>query len=411
MADWCAPDHQPLMIAGGEGAYLIDAEGRRYLDGNASIWTNIHGHGHPTIVQAIQRQAAQLAHASSLGFGTAPAAELAARLCGLFPKDTLTKVFYSDDGSTAVECALRMALQYWQQSGSPERTQFVAFDQAYHGDTIGAASLGGIPLFHKRLTGFGLPTLHVRDFEALDKLTATQLSSVAGIVIEPLIQGAAGMRLWPAGMLKDLRAWCDRHDIFLILDEVMTGFGRTGTMFACHRDEVIPDFLALAKGLTGGTLPVAATLTTDRIFKAFLNPKHTFYYGHSYSGNPLGCAAALANLQVFEDEHVLELLPPKIQFLSEQLHQWQAASPCVGNIRQCGMIAGIDIVQPTGQPFDPAERIGAKICVAARSHGLLTRPVLDTLVLMPPLCITEQELESAVTALREATRSVTDSRC
>ena len=406
MAEWCAPGHETLMIAGGEGTYLIDSNGKRYLDGNASIWTNIHGHSHPTIVAAIQEQAAQLAHASSLGFGSAPAAELAARLCSFFPRDTLTKVFYSDDGSTAVECALRMALQFWQQSGAPQRTQFVAFDRAYHGDTIGAASLGGIPLFHKRLAGFGLPTLQVRELDALKSLAKDQLQTIAGVVIEPLIQGAAGMRTWPSGMLRALRAWCDRHGILLILDEVMTGFGRTGTMFACQREDVIPDFLALAKGLTGGTMPVAVTMTTDKIFEAFLDPKHTFYYGHSYSGNPLGCAAALANLQVFKDEQVLEKLPAKIAFLNQRLTQWQSTSNSVSGFRQCGLIAGIDIKQANGMNFDPKLRMGAQICLKARHHGLLTRPVLDTLVLMPPLCVTESQIDKAVSALQWATAEV-----
>lgn len=282
---WCDPEFEPLLLVRGEGVWLWDSEGRRYFDGNSSIWTNIHGHGHPALNAAVQAQLAEVAHTSFLGFANPRAAELAARLCGLFPADTLTRVFFSDDGSTAVECAVKMALQYRMQTGEPKRTRLVAFDNAYHGDTMGAASLGGVSLFFERFRKFGMPVSFVRDLAELRVLEADE---IAAVIIEPLIQGVNQMHLWPAGMLRELREWCDATGVHLILDEVMTGFGRTGTMFACQQENVVPDFLCLAKGLTGGYLPLAATLTTEKIYRAFEGPENVFYYGHSYTANPLG---------------------------------------------------------------------------------------------------------------------------
>lgn len=408
MRDWCAPEHEPLVIVEGRGAKLVDAQGREYLDGNSSIWTNIHGHSHPRIVAAIQAQAAKLAHSSFLGFTNEPAIRLAEKLVGLFPPGTMTRVFFTDDGSTAVEVALKMAVQFNQLSGRPEKCRFASFDQAYHGDTAGAASLGGIAAFHERFASLSFPTVRLADLAALEAVDDTAVGSLAGVVIEPLIQGAAGMRLWPEGMLRALRDWCDRNDVFLILDEVMTGFGRTGRMFACEHEGVVPDFIALAKGLTGGTMPLAATLTTERVFEAFLGDyaeMKTLFYGHSYSGNPLGCAAALASLAVFAEEDTLAALPGKIRRFGELLCDL-AAEPHVGAVRQCGLIAGIDVVESkaSASTYPWQAQTGARVCVAARRHGLLTRPVRDTIVLMPPLCVTEAELEAAVHAVREAVR-------
>ena len=408
MRDWCALEHDPLVLLEGRGSILIDADGREYLDGNSSIWTNIHGHSHPKIVAAIRDQAAKLAHSSFLGLTNEPAIRLAEKLVGLFPPDTLTRVFYSDDGSTAIEVALKMAVQYHQLTGHPERSRFAAFEHAYHGDTAGAASLGGIAAFHDRFAPLSFPVLRVADLAALQALDEQTTSTLAGVVIEPLIQGAAGMRTWPPGLLRDLRAWCDHHGVFLLLDEVMTGFGRTGKMFACQHEEVVPDFIALAKGLTGGTMPLAATLTTERVFEAFLGDyaeMKTLFYGHSYCGNPLGCAAALASLQLFHDERTLCNLQPKIRRMGELLCDL-AAEPHVGDIRQCGFMAGIDVVRSDGSPRPWQDQTGAKVCLAARGHGLLTRPVRDTLVLMPPLCFTEDELSRAVAALRAGIREV-----
>lgn len=394
--DWNAPEHEPLVLVSGEGALLRDSAGREYLDGNSSIWTNLHGHRHPRIDAAIHAQLDRVAHTSFLGFTNPPAAQLAAELVAFWPAETLTRVFFSDDGSTAVEVALKMAVQFWQQTGQPHRTRFVAFSGAYHGDTMGASSLGGIVAFHGKFSAWQFPAEHVA---TMDELRALQPETIAAVVIEPLIQGAAGMRLWPRGMLAELRRWCDAHDVLLILDEIMTGFGRTGTMFACEQERVVPDFIALAKGLTGGYLPLAATLTTDRIFSAFLGgPDKTLYYGHSYTGNQLGCAAALASLAVFREEQVLENLAGKIALLGRLLNRLRVL-PHVGEVRQCGFIAGIDLCRSDGAPFPYEQLTGAKVCLAAREHGLLTRPIRDTIVLMPPYCITAEQLEKAIEAL------------
>jgi adenosylmethionine-8-amino-7-oxononanoate aminotransferase len=395
MADWCMPEHQPLVLVSGDGALLRDSEGREYIDGNSSIWTNLHGHRHPRIDAAIRAQLDRVAHTSFLGFTHPPAAQLARELVALWPAETLTRVFFSDDGSTAIEVALKMTLQYWRLCGQPERRTFVSFRNAYHGDTLGAASLGGVGLFQ----GAFEHGLRVVNVPSLELLQASKGSDVAAVIIEPLIQGAAGMRLWPRGLLADLRRWCDERGVLLILDEVMTGFGRTGTMFACEQEGVIPDFIALAKGLTGGYLPLAATLTTTRVFDAFLGgPERALYYGHSYTANQLGCAAALASLAIFREEKVLETLHQKIARISELLGAL-ARQRHVAEVRQCGFIAGIELRRDGTEPFPAAERIGARVCLAARRHGLLTRPIRDTLVLMPPYCITDAQLAQSVDAL------------
>jgi len=398
MKAWCEEGHEPLVLVEGEGAVLRDSRGREYLDGNSSIWTNIHGHRHPKITRAIHEQLDRISHVSFLGTTNAPAAELAARLTGLFPPGVLPRVFFSDDGSTAVEAAMKMTVQFWQLGGCPERKRFVSFDQAYHGDTAGAASLGGIGTFCDRFGGHQFPVDRIADPDDLDRLPGGE---VAAVVIEPLIQGAAGMRVWPQGLLRRLREKCDALGALLILDEVLTGFGRTGTMFACEQEGVVPDFLCLAKGLTGGYLPLAATLTTERVFSAFLgefSELKTFFYGHSYTGNALGCAAALAGLDVFREEKVLENLQPKIAAMTRLLGELKVLD-VVHEIRQCGFLAGIEVRAPSGEAFPWQERTGGRICEAARKHGLLTRPVLDTIVLMPPLCTSEAQIESAVSAI------------
>ncbi len=412
MQAWTADDHDPLIIASGNGAVLHDIDGNEYIDGNASIWTNVHGHNHPDLNQAIQYQLGQIAHCSALGTTNEPAIRLAAELVGLFPADTLTRVFFTDDGSTAIECACKMALQYRQQVGEAERTRFLAFDQAYHGDTAGAASLGGIAAFQGSFAKSGFAVDHISDVNQLDCLPDDLIKSLTAVCIEPLIQGAAGMKTWPAGSLKKLSDWCRQHDIFLILDEVMTGFGRTGTMFACEQEGVTPDFIALAKGLSGGYLPIAATLTSERVYEAFLGETEqlkTFFYGHSYSANPLGCAAALANLSIFKKEKTLELLPAKIEHLRREIDQRFADHPNVAEVRQCGLIVGIDIADADGTAFPWHHETGHRICLVARQFGLLTRPVRDTLILMPPLCITTEQLSHAVDALRRASDSVCES--
>lgn len=387
-SEWCDPAHEPLMIVRGEGVWLYDENGKKYLDGNSSIWTNIHGHCRPEIAEAIAKQAATLDHSSYLGLGHPLASELAERLVSYFPKNTLERVFYSDNGSTAVEVALKMSLQSRMQTGQEKRTRFIAFDNAYHGDTLGAASLGGVNRFFSRFRNLGFETQFVA---SMDDLKSIDPTTVTAVVIEPLIQGVNEMRTWPQGMLAELRAWTSAQGIHLILDEVMTGFGRTGTLFACQQEDVIPDFLCLAKGLTGGTVPLAATLTTAEIYKTFLGPaENAFYYGHSYTANPIGCSAALASLKIFEDNHVLDRLKEKIVFLTDQLARLKSSSPHILEIRQCGLIAGIQL----------SSGLGLRATLTARHHGLLTRNILDTFVFMPPLCITPAEIEFAIDAIR-----------
>jgi len=378
------------MIARAEGVWLWDSEGRKYLDGNSSIWTNIHGHCRPEIAWAIAKQAATLDHSSYLGLGHPLASELAEKLVSYFPEKTLERVFFSDNGSTAVEVALKMSLQSRMQTGQEKRTCFLAFDNAYHGDTLGAASLGGVDRFFSRFRSMGFDT---RFLSSINDLPSIDPATITAVVIEPLIQGVNQMRPWPEGMLSDLRHWTGKHGIHLILDEVMTGFGRTGAMFACQRENVIPDFLCLAKGLTGGNVPLAATLTTNAVYEAFLGPaENAFYYGHSYTANPIGCSAALASLKLFETDRVFDLLPAKIAHFKNRLVELKSEDDSILEIRLCGLIAGIEY----------REGLGEKITLAARSHGLITRNILDTVVLMPPLSITAEEIDFAIHALRDA---------
>jgi len=401
MRDWNSPEYEPLVLVAGKSAWLEDSLGRKYLDGNSSIWTNIHGHNHPVLNDAIRAQLEKIAHSSFLGFTNPMAIQLAEQLVAKVAGSSLTKVFFSDDGSTAIEVAIKMAVQYFAQNCQPKKVRFVAFQDAYHGDTLGASSLGGISIFHDRFETHQFPVIRIQSVEGL---AAIDSAEVAGLVIEPLIQGAAGMKVWPSGMLKTLRDWCDANDVFLIFDEVMTGFGRTGRLFACQHENVFPDFLAIAKGLTGGYLPLAATLTTDRVFSGFLGAYQelrTFFYGHSYTGNSLGCAAALANLLIFEKERTLESLQPKIEYLGRRLERISQA-PNIREIRRCGFIAGIEIQRKDGSRFPWQDQTGAKICLRARSRGLLTRPIGDVVVLMLPLCVTLEEIDLAVAAIEWA---------
>lgn len=397
--EWCAEGHEPLVITGGDGVWLMDSEGRRYFDGNSSIWTNVHGHGRREIGEAVREQLERVSHVSFLGQTHPAAIELAGRLCGFFPRGTLDRVFFSDNGSTAVECALKMSLQYRQQTGEGERCGFVAFANGYHGDTLGAASLGGVGRFFDRFRGAGYPVRFVRDLLELRGLGREETGGVSAVVVEPLVQGVNGMRLWPAGMLAELRAWCDAEGVHLILDEVMTGFGRTGTMFACEHEGVVPDFLCLAKGLTGGTLPLAATMTREGIYEAFLGgAERAFYYGHSYTAHPAGCAAALASLDLFEGGRLLGRVVERAGQMAEGLVRI-AGHGLVREVRQCGLIAGIELCRPGGEAFPPESRVGERFCFGARRHGLLTRPILDTVVLMPPLCVSGEELDFSLDAV------------
>jgi adenosylmethionine---8-amino-7-oxononanoate aminotransferase len=404
MRQWCAPEHEPLVLVAGRGAILRDSKGHEYIDANSSIWTNIHGHNHPHINAAIRRQLGRVAHTSFLGFTNAAAIELARAIVGLFPENSLSRVFYSDDGSTGIEVALRIADQYWRLRHS-SKYQFVAFRSGYHGDTAGAASLGALAMFKIGASHWNFPAIQVPDVEALETIPPAEAAKIAAVVIEPLVQGAAGMRLWPPGTLRAVREWCDRTETLLIVDEVMTGFGRSGRMFAVEHEGIVPDMIVLAKGLTGGYLPLAITLISEKIFAAFdgsVAEGEALAYGHSYTGNPLGCAAAKASLEIFQKERVLEALQPKIQHLTSALGKLTEL-PGVVEVRQCGFIAGIELEQAdeTGLPGFAAE-----VCIEARGHGLLTRAIRNVVVLMPPLCITITQLTKAVEALRKSITEV-----
>jgi adenosylmethionine-8-amino-7-oxononanoate aminotransferase len=385
-------EEDPLVIDRAEGTELIDTEGRRYLDGVSSLWCNVHGHRHPTIDAAVREQLDRVAHSTMLGLTHAPGVRLAERLVELAPEG-LTRVFYSDSGSTATEIALKMAFQYWQQRGYPERTRFVCLENAYHGDTVGSVSVGGIDLFHSlyRPLLFDAPRVPPGDAAAMEH--ALESGEVAAVIMEPLVQGAAGMLMQPDGYLRQVRELCDRHGALLILDEVATGFGRTGRMFACEHEGVAPDFLCLAKGLTGGYMPLAATLTTERVYEGFLGEfeeLRTFFHGHTYTGNALACAAAFASLQVFEQECTLDLLQPKIALLRRLLEPI-AAHPAVKEVRQRGVMVGIEL---TEHPLEL--RMGHQVTLEARRRGALIRPLGDVVVLMPPLSTSMADLERLV---------------
>jgi adenosylmethionine-8-amino-7-oxononanoate aminotransferase len=398
MRDWCVPEHEPLVLVEGRGALLRDSRGREYIDGNSSIWTNIHGHNHPHINAAIRRQLDRVAHTSFLGFTNPAAIELARAIVELFPDNSLSRVFFSDDGSTGVEVALRIADQYWRLRRS-RRHQFIAFQSAYHGDTAGAASLGAAAMFQFGSPRWNFPAIQIPNISALDALAPAETAKVAAVVIEPLIQGAAGMRVWPPGTLAAVREWCNRTDTLLITDEVMTGFGRTGRMFAADHEGVIPDIMVMAKGLSGGYLPLAITLISEKIFSSFdgsVVDGKALAYGHSYTGNALGCAAGKASLEIFEKERVFEALQPKIRHLGLALDGLRKL-PGVKEVRQCGFIAGIEVDQ---WPNERRSGFAAAVCLEARRHGLLTRPIGDVIVLMPPLCITVDQLTKAVDAVR-----------
>ena len=395
MAEWCAPEHEPIVLVEGRGALLWDSEGREYIDGNSSIWTNIHGHNHPHINAAIRRQLDRVAHTSFLGFTNPAAIELAEAIVRLFPPDTLTRVFFSDDGSTGIEVALRIVEQYWRLRDTPRPT-FIAFRGGYHGDTAGAARLGAAAMFNGP-TGWHFPARQVGSLEELESLAEDEALEVAAVVIEPLVQGAAGIRLWPSGTLRAVRTWCDRVGALLIADEVLTGFGRTGRMFACEHEQVIPDIVVLGKALTTGDLPLALTLVTEELFARFSGApadQTTLFYGHSYTGNALGCAAAKASLEIFQAENVLSNLKSKIKLLARELAKL-ADLPFVREVRQIGFIAAVELVPGRRLPGD----LGKAVCLRARDYGLLTRPIRDTIVLMPPFCISEEQLKSAVDAI------------
>ncbi len=407
--DWLA--EEPLMIEAAEGSELIDAEGNRYLDGVSSLWCNVHGHRHPLIDRAIRDQLERVAHSTMLGLSHPRAAELASRLVAISPRG-LDRVFYSDSGSTAVEVALKMAFQYWQHRGGQHvrRTSFICLRDAYHGDTVGSVSVGGIDLFHSAFGPllFKAHRAEPGDIDDMARLLARHEEEVAAVIVEPLVQGAAGILTHPPGYLRAVRELTERHGVLLICDEVATGFGRTGTMFACEQERVAPDLLCVAKGLTGGYMPLAATLATESIYEAFLGDHaefKTFFHGHTYTGNPLACAAAIASLEVFRRERTLVRLRPKIRLLAESLAEVQLM-PEVREVRQCGLMVGIDLGE-----HDPSTRMGHRVTLEARKRGVIVRPLGDVVVLMPPLSISGQDLRRLVEVTAEsitAARPVAD---
>jgi adenosylmethionine-8-amino-7-oxononanoate aminotransferase len=421
---------RPLFIERGEGSYLIDQDGNRYLDGVSSLWATVHGHSNAHINTAIAGQLNKIAHSTMLGLTHEPGVRLARTLARLAPGD-LTRVFYSESGATAVEIALKMAFQYWQNLGGEHarKTDFLCLKNGYHGDTIGAVSVGGLDLFHEiyrplLFTSYQAPSPHCYRCELgldirtcgmacaqeLENILAHHSGEIAAMIIEPLVQGAAGILTAPKGYLRRAAAACRRHGVLLIADEVAVGFGRTGRMFACEHEDVAPDLMCLGKGLTGGYLPLAATLTTEEIYRAFLGDYQeykTFFHGHTYTGNPLACAAALASLKLFESERLLESLPAKIDLLYKGLQSW-ADHPQVGSIRQCGMMAGVELVMDRAEKtsYPPGSRTGHRVAMACRNYGAIIRPLGDVLVLIPPLTVTLEEIEMLLEAVENAVKEV-----
>jgi adenosylmethionine-8-amino-7-oxononanoate aminotransferase len=402
-------DEPPVVIDRAQGTTLYDTEGNAYIDGVSSLWCNVHGHRHPAIDAAVRCQLDRVAHSTMLGLTHQPAIELARRLLAVAPAG-LSRVFYSDSGSTAVEVALKMAFQWWQLRGANARTGFVCLRDAYHGDTVGSVSVGGIPLFHEmyRPLLFDAWQAEPGDAADLERILSEHGGRIAAVVVEPLVQGAAGMLVHPPGYLRAVRELCDEHGVLLICDEVATGLGRTGTMFACEQEDVRPDLLCVAKGLTGGYLPLAATLATERVYEGFLGEFHefkTFFHGHTYTGNPLACAAAVATLEVFEREATLTRLQSKIASLHRWLDSWVAPQPGVAEVRRCGFMVGIEL-----EGFPLEARMGHHVTIAARRRGAIVRPLGDVVVLMPPLAIADGDLRRLVEITAEAIAEATAGR-
>ncbi|MGF6356350.1 lysine--8-amino-7-oxononanoate aminotransferase [Paenibacillus sp. 4624] len=418
----------PLIIERGEGVMLYDVQGRAYYDGFSSVWLNVHGHNVPELNEAITAQLGRVAHSTLLGMANIPAIELAEKLVEITPQG-LTKVFYSDAGATGVEIAVKMAFQYWMNLGKTSKTKFITMNQAYHGDTIGAVSVGAIPLYHDVFRPMLFPSYvvpypyayrHERGahgakeatLSELRKILETSAHEIAAMIVEPIVQGASGIIVMPEGCLREMATLCREYDVLFIADEVATGFGRTGMMFACDHEEVSPDLMVVGKGLTGGYLPVAATLATEEVYRAFYadyEEQKTFFHGHSFTGNPLGCAVALASLKRFEDHRMLDAVRRKALLVEHKLRAIQDA-PHVGEIRQKGLMVGIELVKDksTRQAYEWAERIGVRVTGRARELGMLTRPLGHVVVFMPPLASTDAELDAMTDILMKAIIDVTE---
>lgn len=410
---------EPLIISRGEGSYLYDMMGNKYLDGVSSIWVTVHGHAHPHLNQAVKKQLELVAHSTLLGQANIPAVVLAKKLADITPAG-LTKIFFSDDGSTSTEAALKIAFQYWQQKEPATRanpkTKFLSLKEGYHGDTIGSVSVGGVDLFHSMFRpllfqGFQAPVpycyrcplelaeknCNLACAHQVEKILVQHHQEIAALIMEPEMICAGGMLAVPRGYLARIRQLCTKYNVLLILDEVAVGFGRTGRMFACEHEQIVPDILCLSKGITGGYLPLGATITTDEIYTAFLGePEESkkFTHGHSYTGNQLSCTAALANLEIFEQEQTISRVQPKIALLTELLEMfWEIEQ--VGDIRQRGLMVGIELVKDkkSKEPFPFTSQIGHRVIEEARKQGLLLRPIVDTIEIVPHLSMSEIELE------------------
>ncbi len=411
----------PLLITAGRGGWLMDAEGREYLDGNASIWTNVHGHRDPDLDAALRAQLDAVAHTTLLGLAHGPAAELAAALAAEAPAG-LEKVFYTDNGSGAVEVALKQSFQYWQLSGRPEKTGIIGLAGAYHGDTFGTMAVGDSGAFHERFRPWFFPARHfvapscrewggrVREADAEASLAALrgllerEGARTAAVILEPSVQGAAGMRLQPPGFVRAVAALCAEHEVHLILDEVFTGFGRLGPVLVSKEEGVTPDFLCLAKGLSAGYLPLAATLTRASIHDVFLgkySEGRAFFHGHTFTGNPLGCAVALASLRKLRALVDDGVLARRAARFSRGIAAFEG-HPHVAEIRQRGFTAALDLRRADGTRYDPDARAGLQVCLRARAYGLILRPLGDTLLLVPPLCLDEEELDQLAARTRRA---------
>ncbi|MBN2145075.1 MAG: adenosylmethionine--8-amino-7-oxononanoate transaminase [Candidatus Aureabacteria bacterium] len=426
MKEWTSDEI--LVVEEGRGAWLKDTDGKWYLDGISSLWVTVHGHRCKEIDKAVKKQIGQIAHSTLLGLANIPSILLAKRLIEISPRG-LKKVFYSDAGATSVEIALKMAHQYWHLKGE-NRPWFIKFSDAYHGDTIGSVSVGGIKMFHDIFSDllfktYRAPWPHTywkpRNYSLnqwknycltqLEELLRKKAKTIAGLITEPLIQGASGMATAPAGFLKGVEQLCRKYGVLLIVDEVATGFGRTGKMFACEWEHVRPDLMCVAKGLTGGYLPLAATLATDKIFRAYLGKYSefkTFFHGHTYTGNPLGCSAALASLNLFKKKRILEKLQKKIQTLQSALLPLKDLSH-VGDIRQKGFMVGIELVENKEKqvPFLLEEKMAIKVCRFARTQNVILRPLGNVVVLMPPLGIEKKDILYLANAVRESILKIT----
>lgn len=431
MLEYLNEKPHPLMVVGADGSRLVDSAGRSYIDGTASLWVNVHGHRRPELDRAVKEQLGRVAHTTLLGLANEPAARLAARLAAMTPPG-LSRVFYSDNGSTAVEVALKVAFQYWQQSGHPEKQEFISFVNAYHGDTIGAVSVGGHDLFHSMFApllfkahlapaaycyrcpvGRNYPDCGLECLEGFRELLAARAGRVAAVIVEPRVQGAAGILVQPPGYLKRIADLCREHGVLLIADEVATGFGRTGTLFACEQEGVEPDIMALAKGLTGGYLPLAATLFKEEIYEAFLGRYEelkTFFHGHTYTGNPLAASVALANVELVEKPEFFAGVGWRAGLLAELLEPL-AGLKHVGDIRQLGLMAGLELVadKESREPYPVEERVARRVILKVRERGVIIRPLGDTVVLTPPLAIGEEDLRELVKATAWAIAEVTES--